>query len=424
MNLKLPSRGLRPLLILAAAGVLSASTLGLPPRAAAQGGAAPSGPATLPLPYISQGYWQIGCDNGRPRSQPNWNGRNNCGPASLAMLGQANGKRPGPLTNKGFVAQIRAGISGQDQACNPLLGRGAIDIGAGNLGLCSMGTKDEAWSTAAVEALTQACLPVLVFVKSDQIHWPHNGGWYQNSEHIMLVSGFSGSGSAKVAHVSDPLDYSGHCRPNEQDPDAICGGPYTVPYADLDKALRLSSRGWWGKAYGERLGNCDLGPRCGGGGGSGGGGSVEDREPYRHIALRMASACREPKVWIAYDTTTTPAEGPVAPYVKTFSIINDGFFRTYDFRMDGTRTSQYFKGTLKALRIQPSETPGCDVAFSYLALHDGDGDIARQWHFAQGKGGWWAANMIDRDLPGSWQLTTRSAAPFIQRDGLNIDLRR
>ena len=295
---------------------------------------------------------------------------------------------------------------------------------AAHLGLCSMGTKDEAWSTAAVEALTQACLPVLVFVKSDQIHWPHNGGWYQNSEHIMLVSGFSGSGSAKVAHVSDPLDYSGHCRPNEQDPDAICGGPYTVPYADLDKALRLSSRGWWGKAYGERLGNCDLGPRCGGGGGSGGGGSVEDREPYRHIALRMASACREPKVWIAYDTTTTPAEGPVAPYVKTFSIINDGFFRTYDFRMDGTRTSQYFKGTLKALRIQPSETPGCDVAFSYLALHDGDGDIARQWHFAQGKGGWWAANMIDRDLPGSWQLTTRSAAPFIQRDGLNIDLRR
>ena len=122
--------------------------------------------------------------------------------------------------------------------------------------------------------------------------------------------------------------------------------------------------------------------------------------------------------------TATPADAPVAPYVKTFSLINDGYFRTYDFRMDGARTSQFFKGTLKALRIQPSETPGCDVAFSYIALHDGDGDIARQWRFAEGRGGWWAANMIDRDLPGSWQLTTSGGAPFIQRDGLDIDLRR
>jgi hypothetical protein len=425
MNLKPHGGVFRPLGGLVAAGILTVAALGVPARALAQGGASPSGPATLPLPYISQGYWQLGCSNGQPRTTPNWNGRNNCGPASLAMIGQANGKRPGPMTNKGFVAQIRAGISGLDQPCNALLGRGAMDAGARNLGLCSMGSRDEAWSTAAVEALTQACLPVLVFVKSDQIAWPHHPGWYQGSEHIMLVTGFSGSGGAKRAHVSDPLDHSGQCRPNEQDPNAICGGPYTVPYADLDKALRLSSRGWWGKAYGERLGSCDLAPRCGGGGGGGGGGGVvEEREPYRHIALRMASTCPEPKVWIAYDTTATPADAPVAPYVKTFSLINDGYFRTYDFRMDGARTSQFFKGTLKALRIQPSETPGCDVAFSYIALHDGDGDIARQWRFAEGRGGWWAANMIDRDLPGSWQLTTSGGAPFIQRDGLDIDLRR
>lgn len=422
MDLKLFGGGRMPLLVAAAAGILVAATLALPRPAAAQGGVVPSGP--VPLPYISQGYWQIGCTDGRPRSQPNWNGRNNCGPASLAMIGQANGKRPSAVTNKDFVAAIRAGISGRDQACNPLLGRSAMDTGARNLGLCSLGAQDEAWSTAAIEAFTRACLPVLVFVKTSEITWPHNPGWYQGSEHIMLVTGFSGSGSSKVAFVNDPLDYAGHCQPNEQDPNAICGGPYTLPYTMLDKAIRFSSFGWWGKVYGQRLGTCDLGPRCGSGGGSGGGGAAPETRPFNRIALRMASACPQEELRVGYDTSVTPGDAPTAPYVKTFKIFNDGRFNTYDLQMDGDRTSEYYRGILRALRIQPSQTAGCDVAFSYLALHDGEGHIAREWRFANGRGGWWPANLIDRNLPGSWQLTTSSTEPYIQRDGLNLDLRR
>ena len=67
------------------------------------------------------------------------------------------------------------------------------------------------------------------------------------------------------------------------------------------------------------------------------------------------------------------------------------------------------------------QRPG-DVAVAQL--HDGEGHIAREWRFANGRGGWWPANLIDRNLPGSWQLTTSSAEPYIQRDGLNLDLRR
>ena len=81
-------------------------------------------PVPLPVPYISQLFFQdkctCDCQGGTCPTHcrsTSLNGHNNCGPASVAMIVEANGRRPAGVSDQAFVAQLRQTMTGRPSPC-------------------------------------------------------------------------------------------------------------------------------------------------------------------------------------------------------------------------------------------------------------------------------------------------------------------
>lgn len=377
--------------------------------------AAAQAPNPLPVPWIGQAYCQEHCGGGTW-----WQGRNNCGPASLAMVAEGNGiPRPNGMSRAAYVRHVKTLTEGKDD-CSPT-NRAELDRGAAGLGLC---LRDEAWSTTHIESLTQSCLPVATYLDDRTMPWRFNRAFYLGADHIVVTTGFPGDDVA----LNDPLENStGDFACDPMPPDAenrVYGSAHTrYERADYDTAAYLADLGWWGKAYGDALGGCDV-PGCNPGGGGGG----TEGGPFIKVTVRMASHCPDNRMRVYYVTDHTASDGSFRErWSKGKTIQNDGRFHTYTITFDGETSRRYWRGRLLKLRIDPSTSSGCLVAFSWIGVHDGENRTAGSWMFPAGTGAdwWWARDTVTTGFIGPfWAMHTTSHDPWIEKDNVGIDIGR
>ncbi len=366
------------------------------------------------VPYISQGY----CYNWCPRH--NWNGHNNCGPASLAMVVDANGRRPNGLTNRDFVAHAREYMADEPDRCsNPPTTRADLDRGSARYGLCHRG---EAWSLAAIRALTDQCLPVIVFVEPTMLPLSQPG-WFGRLDHIMVVTNVDDTQTT----FHDPLDFRGTCTPSICDPNALCGrGNSRVSNALMRDALFAADNGWWGKAYGNAVGDCDL-PDCGSASGDGGaGGTVPPGEPLDEVRVRMSSLCAVDEVQMYWEADDDSGFSEARSQIQFVS--RD--WSTVTIYMDPYES---WRGELRRLRIDPmSNEPGCIAGISYIWVTNRFDDPGKIWTFydkaGPGRGcplrGWECQGLRDLYQTGAWIVQATGNDPWIAHHDVGLDLRR
>lgn len=380
-------------------------------------GAAPN---PLPVPWIGQAYCQDDCRGG-----VSWQGRNNCGPASLAMVSRANGLPAGDgLTRARFVRHVKQLTEGVDD-CG-LTSRLDLDRGARELGLC---LRSEHWSTARIEADTLSCLPVVTYLDERTLPWRYYPSNYAGGDHIVVATGFSGS---RVT-INDPLEYRAgwrECSPLPAQAENIIYGVAHTSYAreDFDAAAYLADFGWWGKSYGDPVGGCDV-ARCNPGAGAAGGpGGSAVGKPYDRLTFRLASHCPDNSVKVYYVTDHTGRDGVFHErHARTKAIVNDGLFRTYTITFDGEPGQAYWRGSVRKLRIDATTSPGCLTAFSWIGLHDADGRLAKAWTFPAGgpADGWWSRDTVTTRYIGPiWAMHSTSNDPWVENDRVNVPIGR
>jgi len=384
--------------------------------AASPGAARAQAPVPLPVPWMGQAYCQDDCRGGF-----SWQGRNNCGPASLAMVAEANGlRRPADMSRARFVRYVKTLTEGRDD-CGATA-REELDLGAAALGLC---VREHAWKTHQIEALTRRCLPVATYLDERTMPWRYNPSFYAGGDHIVVTTGFTGN---RVT-INDPLEARGgrrSCSPRPPDHENAVVGVAHSSYAraDFDAAAYLADLGWWGKAYGDALGGCDV-PPCNAAPAPA---APPGRLPFTKLTFRMSSHCPDREVRVYYVTTMTLADGAFhEQFSKSKTIENDGLFRTYTISFDGDTSRLYWQGKLRKLRIDPSQVRGCLVAFSWIGVHDAEGRTAKSWTFPAGTGGgyWWAKDTITTQPLGPiWAMHTTSNDPWIENDYVDVDLGR
>lgn len=380
--------------------------------------------AQLNVPLINQIYCQHKCD-GVLANQ----GRNNCGPASLAMIAEANGKTrpPGKTANQAYVRHVKTLYRGDD--CNGS-NRTEMDNGAKSLGLC-LGT--EAMDTDEIIPIVEnSCTPAMAFVKAQAMPWKKHKGSYGTIDHIVVVTDFS-SGNQKIT-LQDPLDWNDSAlvvpcnATTEPNDDAAVLGDSQVTYsfADFDAAADVASSGWWGKGYGGKLGGCD-GPGCGGGGAPPAATPTPTPEPFTTLSMRFSSSCSaDPVMKIFYrtdDTGTTFKE----KWTKEKTITADRVFHTVSIVFDSKNDKKGWRGTLRQLRIDPTTAQSCWYAFSWIGIHNSKNEIARQWTFPSGtgSGGWWSNLTITGGFIGPfWILHSIGNDSWIEHDGINLSIGR
>jgi len=370
-------------------------------------------PPPLPVPFIGQGYCYRAC----PRDW--WNGHNNCGPASLAMVVEANGRRPAGLSNLKFVAQARERMTDQPDRCsNPPTTRADLDRGAARYGLCQ---RPEAWSLEEIRALTDQCLPVIAFVEPARLPL-RNPGWFGTLDHILVITGVGDH----FTSFNDPLDFGLPCTPSICDENAVCGRGGRASNDAMRDALFAADYGWWGRAYGDALGDCDL-PGCGSGGAGGGVGGQEPKgEPLDEVRVRMSSHCPTQRVQLFWATNDDESFTEERSQIQ----VSSQDWRDVTF---GMAPYDSWRGRLHKLRFDPTTRDvGCTLGISYVWLTNRFDDAGRLWHFSEvagrGRGcpllGWRCKGLVDRFLPGAWIMQTTRADPWIVTTGEDIDLRR
>jgi hypothetical protein len=173
----------------------------------------------LPVPFISQLEY---------RPDGAYTGRNNCGPASLAMGIDAYGQRPaGYEDDHAFVHLLRYQMTGvaddpfNNGYSNFTQMRNGLDQYYAGLGWSNVGDMQDLEYTVVVERT-----PVIVFVDATQFlprQYPLSWATY----HFVVVTGFSDDGH--WVYVNDPLDYFDGQIPNN-------GAPNQYTYASFQAA--------------------------------------------------------------------------------------------------------------------------------------------------------------------------------------------
>lgn len=349
--------------------------LGIAAGVAAAGLAQPA-PAPLPVPHISQIYHQSSCNcrcvggacpAACARQHPN--GHNNCGPASVAMIIDANGRRPPNLSDQAFVAELRRTMSGADGPCNLTTDWSQLDRGAKAHGLC---LRDRATDgIAKIVEMNGRCIPVIGLVATSPVHFPgldnpdfHKDAAGRFGDHFIVIVGFSG----ETVYYLNPLIWPAPSRH---------GGLKTTSRATMITALQNAQVADWGRGYGDPLGGCDGVGRCnagaagGGGGGAGAAGPVFDR-----IQVSLGHTCADARVAFFFKRDDHSAFN-ARRRVNLDAFPHAHGFSTHVVEMPA---SKGWSGTIDALRIDPVDNHGdddCRFAMSYVWIKSSDGQTGR-----------------------------------------------
>ena len=168
-----------------------------------------------------------------------YNGRNNCGPASLAMCIDAYGKRPaGYSDNHEFVHLVRYQMTGvpDDPYNNGYTDLTQMRIASANF--YSMSSVELFSLTDVKNKVTQERKPVIVYLDASKL-LPRQYAESWATDHIIVVTGFSLDG--QWVYVNDPLDFYDGSIPNN-------GAPNKYTYQSFASAFKN-----WGLAVGTGL---------------------------------------------------------------------------------------------------------------------------------------------------------------------------
>ncbi|MEO8084565.1 MAG: C39 family peptidase [Ardenticatenales bacterium] len=358
--------------------------LGIAAGLAAGVAAAPAGqaaPVPLPVPYIPQIFNQSRCTcscNGLacPTScqRTNFNGHNNCGPAAMAMLVEANGRRPPALADRDFVAQLRQAMTGQqDGPCNPPTDWPEIDKGAAAFGLCA---RDHAKDIGAIQAMTERCLPVIALVSTSPHSFPglDNPEFHRDQsgtfhDHFIVIVGFSGDTVSYLNPLVFPVPNRGNAL-------------RTTSRATMISALQNAQLGDFGRGYGDPIGGCDGVGRCNqsaSGSGSGAGAPSGPPAPvFDRIQLSLGHDCSDRRIAIYFKR---PEHGSFNERRKVTleAHPSPGRYVTHVVEMPAIKG---WSGTIDAVRIDPVDNHGdnsCLFGLSY-ALFKSDKDVTGRFY--------------------------------------------
>lgn len=149
-----------------------------------------------------------------------------------------------------------------------------------------------------------------------------------------------------------------------------------------------------------------------------------------HIELYMTSNCPDKNVQVFWDTGTSHFPQFKSKNSTSRYLQRQGWQRlVVDL---GARES--YEGVLKALRVDPSTSPGCLVGFSALRISDGDGHygLTREFHQYSGNPNrqlgfcryWESRNLLDLGPLSSWMLTSINNDPYILEDDIQMEIGR
>lgn len=410
-------------LIATTATVLAASGLWLVRTAAHAQGNAP-----LPVPFIGQLYTYSECNN-------RTFGVNNCGPASLAMILDANGKRAAGRSNKEFVDFVRTQMTGDDFACDQgYTDWGELDNGASCFGLCNQREGSTAQSLDDIRRLNAQCLPVIILIRVDDAvaQWIANPDFFDNDDHFMVSVGFQ---SGNVLY-KNPLAAN-----------APAAGHWTATEGQMEHGLEATSSSQKGKAYGGQLGTCDCAaapcqspaagplpggsscpapPGAGGGGNPGGQpGSPAPDTKFDRIIVSMGTTCTDGTVELFYAANgKTSFSGR---RMRRKFIRPDSWDRVV-FDMDGHND---YRNELTKLRLDPTGNGDCFVGLSYIWITNDDEDTAEFYPFYEESDdpnrplqhmlGWFLRYLTDLGPADSWHLWSQGVDPQVINDGIEVD---
>lgn len=358
-------------------------------------------PTSLPVPYISQ-------IADKPECEPSRSTFNNCGPASLAMLIDANGRRPAGLDDAAFVDAVREGMTGEPFHCRQGMTSFAdIATGATAFGLCP---RDPLYSMRQIEAALARCLPVVTLVHGDEAwRWMSKGSHLLNSRHFITLVG----AHAGMIYFHNPMRRMG--------PDRM-GPPEEVARADLERAIRASGSVRWGAVFGDGLGGCDL-ARCNGA--ATGAGSAPP-PVFDRVTVRMTTTCPQKVVQLYYSANGVHSYGEDRS-VKAY--LQGDVWQRVDFDMAGRR---HYRNRLTRLRLDVSARYGCFVGLGYVLVGNASSQVGRYYPFYQHARrsdrplgsllGWMVADGL-RDLGPreTWDFTATREAPWIFHPAVDLD---
>ncbi len=391
----------------------------------------PVGPVPLPVPYVSQMYWQSRCGGGM-----SINGRNNCAPASLAMVIEANGVRPAGLADRDFVARVREDMTGiPDQVCQDYTNWDQLDHGAAAYGLqCPSDTT--ATSLDDMKIWNDVCIPVIALIDPTD---PSARSWVDNpdlhlGDHFIVIVGVRNG----YVWYLNPLIVNADGSVPSQTYQAM----RTTTAAKMAQVLAASEGRTKGRAYGRPLAGCDnggcgLGPSGGPGGGGGGGGSGGTATPpppdevFDRVEVSMGSACPDKEVqlfYIAGSSSGFSERRSLRKWLRQDSLA----YAKITFDME---SRENWHGVLKQLRLDPTGTStDCDVGFSWVNVASDEGGSAEFYDFynhADDPGrplnrllGWTAVHMSDYGPRSSWQLHVDTLDPQIVNNDVDVDTGR
>lgn len=402
-------------------------------------------PVPLPVPYITQLFFQdkctCGCQNGTCPAHclgRSLNGHNNCGPASVAMIIEANGRRPSGVSDQAFVAGLRQTMTGEpDGVCNRATDWDELDRGATAHGLC---LREQAMGIAAIEAMNRRCIPVVGLVSTSPANFPgldnadlHKQRNGRFGDHFIVIVGFDGDN----VRFLNPLIAPVPSRSN-----AI----RTTTRAVMITALQNAQPGDFGHGYGDPLGGCDGVGRCNqgaAGSGAGSGAAPGARRAFDKVELSLGHTCSDDAVAFFFKR---PEHGGFNERRKVtlHARATSGNFATHIVEMPAAKG---WSGTIERMRLDPVDRHGdasCLVGLSYLWLRDDDGNTGRYFPFFERTGDagrplgrlldWRATAGSLRDLGPccepdgqrrrSWLLEVTGDDPQIQHDHIDLDTGR
>ncbi len=404
-------------------------------------------PVPLPVPYISQLFFQdkctCDCQGGTCPTHcrsTSLNGHNNCGPASVAMIVEANGRRPAGVSDQAFVAQLRQTMTGRaDGPCNPPTDWDDLDRGAAAHGLC---LREQAMGIASIEAMNRRCIPVIGLVSTSPANFPglDNADLHKNrngrfGDHFIVIVGFDGDN----VRFLNPLVAPVPSRSN---------AVRTTSRAVMITALQNAQPGDFGHGYGDPLGGCDGVGRCnqgvsGSGAGSGAGSSPGPRPVFDMIEISLGHTCSDDAFAFFFKR---PEHGGFNERRKVtlHARATTGRFTTHIVQMPAEKG---WSGTIERMRMDPVDNHGddsCLVGLSYLWLRDDGGQTGRYFPFFERAGipGRPLGRLLDWQTTGgsledqgpccepngqprrSWLLEVTGDDPQIQNDRIDLDTGR
>jgi len=178
--------------LLLIAGLVGALLLAFGLRAAAR----------LPVPYLTQ--WEMRYDCSTPPVLT-YNGDENCGPASMAMAVQADGKRESGLTDIAWVHTMRKRMTGYDDngGCETVTSLPQMQTACSYYGLPCSRVQGE----YALKRTVNLGFPFIAYVDSTRL-LPRQYPEWMDGWHFIVVTGVCDVDGEALVYVNDPFSQS------------------------------------------------------------------------------------------------------------------------------------------------------------------------------------------------------------------------